>query len=156
MCQLLAEGVQCASLAAGTGGAVGGQVGAAGFRFGGLGFGVAGAQRFLLAASGVYPLLPDSLFPLGIGSSPCQQGGTPIHEGFGLFFGGFTAKTHDLVQRIGAGLGFRQNGVQVFQLQAVTLQGFQVQLRLGAGYTGTETPGNSGSRPCWCPSGTPR
>ena len=128
--QLLVEGVQCVSLAAGAGGAVGGQVGAAGFRFGGLGFGVAGAQRFLLAASGVYPLLPDGLFP-GIGSSPRQQGGTPVHKGFGLFFGGFAAKTDDLVQRIGAGLGFGQHGVQVFQLQAVTLQGFQVQLRLG-------------------------
>ena len=130
MRQLLVEGVQCAALAAGTGGAVGGQVGAAGLRFGGLGFGVASAQRFLLAASGVYPLLPDGLFP-GIGSSPCQQGGTPVHKGFGLFFGGFAAIAHDLVQRIGAGLGFRQNGVQVFQLQAVTLQGFQVQFRLG-------------------------
>ena len=94
---------------------MGGQVGAAGFRFGGLGFGVAGAQRFLLAASGVYPLLPDGLFP-GIGSSPRQQSGAPVHKGFGLFFGGFTAKADDLVQRIGAGLGFRQNSVQVFQL----------------------------------------
>ena len=127
--QFLAEGIQCAALAAGTGGAVGGQVGAAGFRFGGLGFGVAGAQHFLLAASGVYPLLPDGLFP-GIGSSPRQQGGAPVHKGFGLFFGGFAAIAHDLVQRVGAGLGFRQNGVQVFQLQAVPLQGFQVQLRL--------------------------
>ena len=113
--QLLAEGVQCAALAAGTGGAVGGQVGAAGFRFGGLGFGVAGAQRLLLAASGVYPLLPDGLFP-GIGSSPRQQGGAPVHKSFGLFFGGFAAIAHDLVQRIGAGLGFRKHGVQVFQL----------------------------------------
>ena len=86
---------------------MGGQVGAAGFRFGGLGFGVAGVQRFLLAASGVYPLLPDSLFP-GIGSSPRQQGGTPVHKGFGLFFGGFAAIAHDLVQTVqelGAELG---------------------------------------------------
>ena len=113
--QLLVEGVQCAAFAAGTGGTVGGQVSAAGFRFGGLSFGVAGAQGFLLAASGIYPLLPDGLFP-GIGSSPRQQGGTPVHKGFGLFFGGFAAIAHDLVQRIGAGLGFRQNGVQVFQL----------------------------------------
>ena len=39
--------------------------------------------------------------------------------------------SHDLVQRIGAGLGFRQNSVQVFQLQAVTLQG-DVYKRQGA------------------------
>lgn len=55
---------------------MGGQVGAAGFRFGGLGLGVAGAQRLLLAASGVYPLLPDGLFPR-ISSSPRQPGKTP-------------------------------------------------------------------------------
>ena len=128
--QLLAEGVQCAALAAGTGGAVGGQVGAAGLRFGGLGLSVAGAQRFLLATSGVHPLLPDSLFP-GIGSGARQQGGAAVHKGFRLLFGGFAAKTDDLLQRIGAGLGFRQHGVQVFQLQAVALQGFQIQLRLG-------------------------
>ena len=128
--KLLGQGVQCPALAAGAGGTVGRKIGPAGFRFGIFGVRIAGVQLFQLAASCIQMLLPDRLFAT-VGSGAGQQRRAPVHKGLGLLFGSFAAKVHDLFQRVGAGLGLGQHGVQIFQLQPVTLQRVQIQLRLG-------------------------
>ena len=128
--QFFLHGIQCPALAAGTGCAVGGKVSAAGFRLRVLGLGITGVQGLQLAVPGVQMALPHVLFP-AVGSSTGQQGRAPVHKGFGLLSGGFAAIVHDLFQCIGAGLGFGQHSVQVFQLQPVALQCFQIQFRLG-------------------------
>ena len=128
--KLLGQGVQCPALAAGAGGTVGGKIGPAGFRFGIFGLGIAGVQLFQLAAARIQMLLPDGLFA-AVGSGAGQQRRAPVHKGLGLLFGSFTAKIHDLFQRVGAGLCFGQHGVQIFQFQPVALQSVQIQLRLG-------------------------
>ena len=83
--QLFLHGIQRPALAAGTGCAVGGKVGAAGFRLRVLGLGIAGVQGLQLAVSGVQMALPHVLFP-AVGSSTGQQGRAPVHKGFGLLF----------------------------------------------------------------------
>ena len=80
--------------------------------------------------SGIQTLLPDGIFS-GIRFGAGQQGRAPVDQRVRLLGSGFAAIFHDLFQRGGAGLRFGQNGVEVFQLHPVALQGVEVQFRLG-------------------------
>ena len=80
--QLFLHGIQCPALAAGTGCAVGGKVGAAGFRLRVLGLGIAGVQGLQLAVPGVQMALPHVLFS-AVGSSTGQQGRARLVRGQG-------------------------------------------------------------------------
>ena len=91
--------------------------------------GVAGCQLFVLALSGGKMLLPG-VRPGGGFLSTGQKGSASVDEGFRFLLGSFAAIVHDLFQRGGAGLGFGQHGVEIFQLHPVALQSFQIKLGL--------------------------
>ena len=83
----------------------------------------------MLALSGGKMLLPG-VRPGGGFLSTGQKGSASVDEGFRFLLGSFAAIVHDLFQRGGAGLGFGQHGVEVFQLHPVALQSFQIKLGL--------------------------
>ena len=82
--------------------------------------------------------LPTTMVPVSY--THLQQGRAPVDKGIRLFGSGLPAIRHDLFRCGGTGLGLCQNGVEVFQLHPVALQGFQIQLRLGQDVLVQELP----------------